>query len=149
RDAPIAAMANGVAVRRERVNAFIFSSMIAGVAGAVFSFVVTHVGPTQYGLFFSIFLLLAVALGGAGSILGAFLGAAFISLLPVALNRSSGMTDGIMGLTLILVIAFLPGGISGLVERLRVRAAARRKVDPPGPEEPVRRQSGQAKAGAR
>ncbi|HWM33860.1 MAG TPA: ABC transporter permease, partial [Pseudolysinimonas sp.] len=47
RDAPIAAMANGVAVRRERVNAFIFSSMIAGVAGAVFSFVVTHVGPTQ------------------------------------------------------------------------------------------------------
>lgn len=137
RDAPVAAMANGVAVRRERVNAFIFSSMIAGVAGAVFSFVVTHVGPTQYGLFFSIFLLLAVALGGAGSILGAFLGAAFISLMPVALNRSAGMTDGIMGLTLILVIAFLPGGISGLVERLRARAAARRKTDP-GPDQPPR-----------
>lgn len=132
RDAPMAAMANGLAVRKVRVNGFIFSSMIAGVAGAVFSFVVTHVGPSQYGLFFSIFLLLAVALGGAGSILGAFLGAAFISLLPVMLNRSSGMTDGIMGLTLILVITFLPGGISGLVERLRVRATRHRKVAPPG-----------------
>lgn|GEM_PF-39104 len=137
RDAPMAAMANGLAVRRVRVNGFIFSSMIAGVAGAVFSFVVTHVGPTQYGLFFSIFLLLAVALGGAGSILGAFLGAAFISLLPVMLNRSSGMTDGIMGLTLILVIAFLPGGIAGLVERLRVRATRRRAVKPPGLEQAV------------
>lgn len=147
RDAPIAAMANGVAVRRERVNAFIFSSMIAGVAGAVFSFVVTHVGPTQYGLFFSIFLLLAVALGGAGSILGAFLGAAFISLLPVALNRSAGMTDGIMGLTLILVIAFLPGGISGLVERLRARAAARRRADPP--DQPARQLVDEAQAGGR
>jgi branched-subunit amino acid ABC-type transport system permease component len=135
RDAPMAAMANGLAVRRVRVNGFIFSSMIAGVAGAVFSFVVTHVGPSQYGLFFSIFLLLAVALGGAGSILGAFLGAAFISILPVMLNRSSGMTDGVMGLTLILVIAFLPGGITGLVERLRVRAARRRRVEPPGPDE--------------
>jgi len=151
RDAPVAAMANGVAVRRERVNAFIFSSMIAGVAGAVFSFVVTHVGPTQYGLFFSIFLLLAVALGGAGSIFGAFLGAAFISLLPVALNRSAGMTDGIMGLTLIVVIAFLPGGISGLVERLRARAAARRNAEPPGPARPALQPTGeaQAEAGAR
>lgn len=138
RDAPIAAMANGLAVRRVRVNGFIFSSMIAGVAGAVFSFVVTHVGPTQYGLFFSIFLLLAVALGGAGSILGAFLGAAFISILPVMLNRSSGMTDGIMGLTLILVIAFLPGGISGLVERIRVRATIRRRAGKPGPDQAVR-----------
>lgn len=129
RDAPIAAMANGVAVRRARVSGFIFSSLIAGVAGAVFSFIVSHVGPTQYGLFFSIFLLLAVALGGAGSILGAFLGAAFISLLPVALNRTSGMTDGIMGLTLILVIAFLPGGVAGLVERIRTRSLLKRRVD--------------------
>ncbi|MBX3094932.1 MAG: ABC transporter permease [Cryobacterium sp.] len=133
RDAPIAAMANGVAVRRARVNGFIFSSMIAGVAGAVFSFVVTHVGPTQYGLFFSIFLLLAVALGGAGSIFGAFLGAAFISILPVMLNRSSGMTDGIMGLTLILVIAFLPGGVAGLISRLRVRKLLNSRAGPPPP----------------
>ncbi len=136
RDAPIAAMANGVAVRRARVYGFIFSSMIAGLAGAVFSYVVTHVGPTEYGLFFSIFLLLAVALGGAGSLLGALLGAAFISLLPVALNRSSGLTDAIVGITLILVLVFMPGGIGGLIERVRARRARPGSGTPPRP--PVR-----------
>jgi len=131
RDAPTAAMANGVAVRRARVYGFIFSSMIAGVAGAVFSYVVTHVGPTEYGLFFSIFLLLAVALGGAGSLFGALLGAAFISLLPVALNRSSGMTDAVVGIALILVLVFMPGGIGGLVERARTRRARSSSSRPP------------------
>lgn len=123
RDAPVAAEASGVAVKRYKVAAFALSSAVAGIAGSLLAVVVAFVAPFDYGLFFSIFVILAVILGGSGSLAGAVLGAAFITLMPVALSRSAGLTDAIFGVTLLILLVVLPGGFRQLAARLTERRA--------------------------
>ena len=125
RDAPIAAEASGVAVKRYKVAAFALSSAVAGIAGSLLAVVVSFVAPFDYGLFFSIFVILAVILGGSGSMAGAILGAAFITLMPVALSRSAGLTDAIFGATLLIFLIALPGGFRHLAERFTQRQKQR------------------------
>jgi branched-chain amino acid transport system permease protein len=125
RDAPVAAQANGVSVKAQKILAFAISSGIAGMGGALLSGVVLHVGPYDYGLFFSIFLILAVILGGSGSLAGALLGAAFIGLMPVALSRTSGLTDAIFGVTLVALLIIAPQGLAGVAAQVRSRLARR------------------------
>lgn len=122
RDAPVAAAASGVAIRRYKVAAFALSSMVAGVAGSLLAVVVSFVAPFDYGLFFSIFVILAVILGGAGSLTGSILGAAFITLMPVALSRTSGLTDAVFGATLLILLVVVPGGFRQLTSRFTGRS---------------------------
>jgi branched-chain amino acid transport system permease protein len=111
-----------VPVRRYKVAAFTLSSAVAGIAGSLLAVVVSFVAPFDYGLFFSIFVILAVILGGSGSLVGAILGAAFITLMRVALSRTSGLTDAICGTTLVLLLILLPGGFRQLAERFTRRS---------------------------
>lgn len=121
RDSGIAAATNGVAVRQYTVLAFAISSAIAGVAGSLLAGAVSFVAPFDYGLFFSIYVILAVIVGGAGSLVGAILGASFITLMPVALSRTSGLTDAVFGAALLLLLVILPGGFRGLISRFSER----------------------------
>jgi branched-chain amino acid transport system permease protein len=123
RDSPLAAETNGVAVKSYKILSFAISSAVAGIAGSLLAVVVSFVAPFDYGLFFSVYVILAVILGGAGSLVGAVLGAAFISLMPVALSRTSGLTDAIFGLTLLLLLILLPGGFRQLADPDRRRRA--------------------------
>jgi len=125
RDAPIAASAMGVAVRRHKVAAFAISSAVAGFGGAVLGAVVTHVGPFDFGLQWSITLILAVIVGGSGSILGAVLGAAFVVLIPAALSRTAGLSDLVFGVALIGVFIVAPGGIQAIASNLSAWRRAR------------------------
>jgi len=78
----------GIRPIHAKLSAFAVSSFIIGVAGALWGFV--HLGawePAAFSIDRSFQLLFMVIIGGLGSILGAFLGAAFIVLLPIALNR--------------------------------------------------------------
>ena len=70
------------------LTAFAVSSFIIGVAGALWAFV--YLGawePLAFDINRSLQLLFMVIIGGLGSILGSFLGAAFILLLPIFLNQ--------------------------------------------------------------
>ncbi len=125
RDAPIAAESSGVSVKSNKVSAFVVSSAIAGLGGSLLTYIVTFVSPFDYDLFYSIFVILAVILGGSGSWAGAILGAAFISLVPVALSRSSGLTDALFGIALVLLLVVAPSGLRGFVEHRRKRAEQR------------------------
>lgn len=87
RDMDIAAEIIGISPLRTKLLAFAVSSFYCGVAGALYVF--TYVGNADteaFDLVRSFQILFMVIIGGLGSILGAFLGAAFIVLLPVALN---------------------------------------------------------------
>lgn len=117
RDSSIAAEANGVPVKTYKVAAFAVSSAIAGVAGSLLAVTVSFVAPFDYGLFFSIYVIVAVILGGSGSLAGALIGASFITLMPVALSRTSGLTDAIYGVALLLFLIILPGGVGHLIRR--------------------------------
>jgi branched-chain amino acid transport system permease protein len=87
RDMDVAASVIGIRPVHAKLTAFAVSSFIVGVAGALWGFV--HLGswePAAFGIDKSFQLLFMVIIGGLGSIAGSFFGAAFIVLLPLALN---------------------------------------------------------------
>ena len=88
RDMDVAAEIIGIRPVYAKLSAFAVSSFIVGISGALWAFV--HLGswePLAFDINRSFTLLFMVIIGGLGSILGSFLGAAFIVMLPIALNR--------------------------------------------------------------
>jgi branched-chain amino acid transport system permease protein len=91
RDMDVAAAVIGIRPVYAKLTAFAVSSFIVGVAGALWGFV--HLGswePAAFSIDRSFQLLFMVIIGGLGSIMGSFFGAAFIVLLPIALNQVPG-----------------------------------------------------------
>lgn len=87
RDMDVAAEVIGFRPMRTKLLAFAVSSFYCGVAGALYAFAyLGTVEPEAYNLDLSFRILFMVIIGGVGSILGSFLGAAFIILLPILLN---------------------------------------------------------------
>jgi branched-chain amino acid transport system permease protein len=88
RDMDIAAELIGIRPLYAKLTAFAVSSFIVGVAGALWAFV--YLGswePLAFSIDRSFQLLFMVIIGGLGSILGSFLGAAFILVLPILLDQ--------------------------------------------------------------
>ena len=88
RDMDVAAAVIGIRPVYAKLTAFAVSSFIVGVAGALWGFV--HLGswePAAFSIDRSFQLLFMVIIGGLGSIMGSFFGAAFIVVLPIALNQ--------------------------------------------------------------
>lgn len=87
RDMDVAAAVIGFRIMRTKLTAFAVSSFYCGVAGALFAYCyVGTVEPEAYNLDLSFRILFMVIVGGLGSILGSFLGAGFIVLLPIGLS---------------------------------------------------------------
>jgi branched-chain amino acid transport system permease protein len=87
RDMDVAAEVIGFRPLRTKLMAFAVSSFYCGVAGALYAFAyLGTVEPEAYNLDLSFRILFMIIIGGVGSILGSFLGAAFIVLLPIFLN---------------------------------------------------------------
>ncbi|MFM9436860.1 branched-chain amino acid transport system permease protein [Janthinobacterium sp. CG_23.3] len=87
RDMDMAAEVIGFRPMRTKLLAFAVSSFYCGVAGALYAYAyLGTVEPEAYNLDLSFRILFMIIIGGVGSILGSFLGAAFIVLLPIFLN---------------------------------------------------------------
>ncbi|MFZ4527896.1 MAG: branched-chain amino acid ABC transporter permease [Undibacterium curvum] len=87
RDMDVAAEVIGFRLMRTKLLAFAVSSFYCGIAGALYAYAyLGTVEPEAYNLDLSFRILFMIIIGGVGSILGSFLGAAFIVLLPVVLN---------------------------------------------------------------
>lgn len=88
RDMDVAAEVIGIRPVYAKLSAFAVSSFYCGVAGALWGFI--HLGswePLAFNLTVSLNLLFMIIIGGMGSILGAYYGAAFIVVLPILLNQ--------------------------------------------------------------
>jgi branched-chain amino acid transport system permease protein len=88
RDMDIAAEIIGIRLLPTKLLAFAVSSFYCGVAGAMWAFL--HLGawePLTFDINRSFQVLFMIIIGGLGSILGCFLGAAFISILPIVINQ--------------------------------------------------------------
>ena len=89
RDMDVAAAVIGIRPMYAKLSAFAVSAFYAGVAGTLWGFI--HLGswePAAFSINFSLNLLFMIIIGGMGSILGSFIGAAFIVLLPIVLNQA-------------------------------------------------------------
>jgi branched-chain amino acid transport system permease protein len=88
RDMDVAAEVIGIRPVYAKLSAFAVSSFFVGVAGALWGFI--HLGswePLAFNITLSLNLLFMIIIGGLGSIMGSFFGAAFIVVLPVLLNQ--------------------------------------------------------------
>jgi branched-chain amino acid transport system permease protein len=99
RDMDVAAEVIGIPQMRTKLLAFAVSSFYCGVAGALFAYAyLGTVEPEAYNLDLSFRILFMVIIGGAGTILGSFLGSAFIVLTPILLNVLVHFLDSSIGL---------------------------------------------------
>jgi urea transport system permease protein len=109
-----------------KLVAFVVSALMASIGGAMFVPIVGIITPAEIGAAASILMIAGVAFGGRASLFGPALGA-----MAVGWGQSSlGSTwpDGwtyILGLLFIVVILFLPNGLSSLPARFSVRARRR------------------------
>ena len=88
RDMDVAASVIGIRPMYAKLTAFAVSSFIVGVAGGLWAFV--HLSawePAAFSVDMSFRLLFMVIIGGLGSVMGSFFGAAFIVVLPIFLNQ--------------------------------------------------------------
>jgi len=141
RDMDTAAAVIGVPVFRAKLQAFAVSSFILGIAGALWAFAYLGSASVQsFGLTRSYQILFIIIIGGLGTIRGAYLGAAFVSLLPLALDwlfqhLFSGHVDAgllqniqkaIFGLLIIWFLIKEPEGLARLLGLRRTQGARRR-----------------------
>ncbi len=101
RDMDVAAAVIGIRPMYAKLTAFAVSSFIIGVAGSLWAFI--YLGawePSAFSVDYSFRLLFMVIIGGLGSIMGSFFGAAFIVILPIALNQFLPVLAGLFGLTI-------------------------------------------------
>jgi branched-chain amino acid transport system permease protein len=99
RDMDVAAEVIGIRLMRTKLLAFAISSFYCGVAGALFAYAfVGTVEPEAFNLDLSFRILFMVIIGGVGTVLGAFLGAGFVTLLPVLLSMIVRFLDSAFGL---------------------------------------------------
>ncbi|WP_070401107.1 branched-chain amino acid ABC transporter permease [Hydrogenophaga sp. PML113] len=101
RDMDVAAAVIGIRPMYAKLTAFAVSSFIIGVAGGLWAFV--HLGawePAAFGVERSFQLLFMIIIGGLGSIVGAFFGAAFIVLLPIFLNQFLPVLGALVGVSI-------------------------------------------------
>ncbi len=98
RDMDVAAAVVGIRPMYAKLTAFAVSSFIVGVAGAMWGFV--YLGawePAAFSVDRSFQLLFMVIIGGMGSIMGSFFGAAFIVVLPIFLNQFLPVLGQVVG----------------------------------------------------
>jgi branched-chain amino acid transport system permease protein len=148
RDRELAAKSLGINPGLVKVQAFALSAMFAGVAGGLYVHTVGFISPGSVTVFFAITLLTGAVIGGARSLLGAVLGAAFIQYAPVLTSDVSDALGGLVyGATLILAMLTVPGGLveiaSLIAGRMRRRSAVPPSRNPHPHSEAVRLTSGE------
>lgn len=131
RDNEVGAAIMGVNLFRAKMGAFILSSFLAGIAGALFASYNSVVRPDYWSLVLSIQFVAAIIVGGVASVWGSILGAAFVFALPLIIDHlkllpvdssNGGLSSGdlntiIYGLLIIVFLLFEPGGLAGLIRR--------------------------------
>jgi branched-chain amino acid transport system permease protein len=97
RDMDVAAEVIGIRMMHTKLLAFAISSFYCGVAGAMYAFCyLGTVEPEAFNLDLSFRVLFMIIIGGVGSILGSFIGAAFITLLPIFLSVLFGAVSHLL-----------------------------------------------------
>jgi branched-chain amino acid transport system permease protein len=134
RDNEMGAAIMGINLFEAKMGAFILSSFLAGIAGALFASYSRYVIPNYWDLALSIQFVAAIIVGGVASVWGSILGAAFVFALPRLIDQfsllppntgSGGISSGdlnalIYGLLIIIFLLFEPEGVIGLIHRRRI-----------------------------
>lgn len=135
RDHEIGAAIMGVNLFQAKMGAFMLSSFLAGISGALLAIYTIRITPDQWSLLLSIQFVAAIIIGGIASVWGSILGAAFIFALPMIIDQLNLLPEYITpniqrddistifyGLLIVVFLLFEPGGVVGLIRRLQFLA---------------------------
>jgi branched-chain amino acid transport system permease protein len=101
--------------------AFVLGAFFAGLAGSLYAYYISYVGPDVYGFGFMVTMLIMIAIGGRGTIVGPVLGAAIITIVIEELRFIREIRLSVFGILLMLSILFFPKGLVFLPELLKRR----------------------------
>ena len=110
-----AAGAMGVDVSKYKIMVFVYSAVLASLAGSFYAHYLNFINPSTFDLFFSIKLLIMIALGGMHNIWGAIIGAGLITFLSNEwLYYFEEFEVIVYGAILLFVTVLLPDGLAGV-----------------------------------
>lgn len=104
-----------------RYKTFIYciSAMITGIAGAIYVFFAGMISPKELDIAFSVEMVIWVAVGGRGTLIGAVIGALLVNAMKTGVSETvPDMWLYFIGLLFVLVVLFMPRGLVGVVESL-------------------------------
>lgn len=130
RDDAVAAEASGVRRTRSRLWPFAFSAFLTGIGGALYAHYLTSFDPTSFYVPQVVVILTMAIIGGLGSVSGAVVGATVISVLeellrraengvnlgPIHFHPAPGIDQAALGVALIAMLRWRPGGLLGALE---------------------------------
>jgi branched-chain amino acid transport system permease protein len=142
RENELAAVSSGISLARYKTLAFGVSAFYAGVAGSIYAILNFIVNPGSFPIDLSILLLVGLVIGGAGSLVGVLIGAAFVEFVPLDAGNvpaklvdlagkvgihispldptTPGVPSVVYGLFLLLIVAVAPRGVAGLVRQVGI-----------------------------
>jgi branched-chain amino acid transport system permease protein len=137
RENDVVARGMGINVAQTKMWAFLLSGFFVGIAGGLMGFTTRLAHPETFGINLSVDYIAMIIVGGLGSLSGSLLGAAFVTMLPEAIQRVgeafniadllSALRDMAFGLLIILFLIFEPRGLSAIIDKANFRSFLRRQ----------------------
>lgn len=133
----VAAETLGVDTAKYKLQIFVVSAVIASLAGSLYAHYVTFISPSPFGFKTSVELVLMAVIGGLTSIWGPLLGASLVVVLTEALkvvipmiipNAGGEFEIIVFGVILVVVMIFLPNGLTSMPGVIRDKLEARKEA---------------------
>src|SRR3546814_674804 len=125
RESEVAAQSMGINVAAVKQVAFTLSAIFGAIAGALYASFTSVISPDVFSFDVTIIVLVSLLLGGSGSVGGAIIGTVIVYMLPEWLRGIGQYYMIIYGAGIILLMVFLPKGLIGIFEAIRLRKAHR------------------------
>jgi branched-chain amino acid transport system permease protein len=111
REDHIASQALGINIAKQQILSFALSGFFAGIAGTLYSHMLSYVSPDTFNFNEMMFMLTIVVIGGMGNIYGSIAGAIILIVGREWLNQFQNWQQVIYGAMIVLLMVFLPGGL--------------------------------------
>ncbi len=103
-----------------KVFVYCISAALAGVAGAIFVPQVGIISPAEMGIVPSVEMVIWVAIGGRGTLIGGIIGAILVNFLKSGLSESfPAIWSYFVGIAFVVVVIFMPTGLVGVFKRIK------------------------------